>query len=54
MDKKSNLLLLTLIVLTVVSVSVTYYKTFVLRDFKIVEEEVVGDIPEGTEEIEVE
>jgi len=37
MDKKSKILLWIIIILTVVSVGYTFYKTVILQDFEVIE-----------------
>lgn len=42
MDKKSKLLFIFLIILIVVSISATFYKTVILQDFEVFSEEVLN------------
>lgn len=53
MDKKSKTLLAILLIITVASVSYTFYKTLVQQDFEVVNTktiEAVGEDPAATEE----
>lgn len=46
MDKKSKILLISLIVLTATSIGYTFYKTVIRQDFEIVNTESIADITE--------
>jgi len=46
MDKKSTILLWIIIILTVVSVGYTFYKTVILQDFEITDKDPGGDVTE--------
>jgi flagellar basal body-associated protein FliL len=55
MDKKSKILIWIFVVLTLLSVGYTFYKTVILQDFEVIDtsgEAVDGEISEESEDLE--
>lgn len=58
MDKHSKILVVSLLILLLISVSLAYYRFFVIRDYDIIEEEyvegedILGEVEEYYQESE--